>query len=302
MRRMTAAFGVLLVVAMSALSLSAGQGAATSGETTYGFRCHSAVGSSDTTYTVAAQIPARVHQGHKFNLAKFVLTGTPAVPLLIVHMHVEIGVSSGADVSVLSEEIDGPGASNPPGPAAPAGVPNSTSPAKFRLHAVGPVGEEITFKLLNVSSTVMNPDDHAQTISVECAYSSGGSFASIGIVPNSDNKATPTLPVPTTTAADPTAIAAHPTPSAATPAAAATTHVKTSTSHDTKTTTTACDRGRSKQSCNDAVIANRLIGFQAPEPPPAGGATIAFTLLILAFVITLAVIARRGASVLRSPK
>ena len=290
MRRMTIVLGVLSVVAASVPWLSAGPVGATTGTATYAFQCHSAGGSSDTTYTVAASIPAHVHQGHTFTLSKFVLTGTPAVPLLIVHMHVEIGVSSGADVSVLGEEIDGPGAASPPGPAAPTGVPNSTPAAKFVLHAVGPVGEEIAFTLLNVSSTVMNPDDHSQTMSVECAYSSGEPFVSIGIVPNHEN-------APTQTPSVPTSNAAHPAVTAATAAApAATTPVKTTTNHDTNTTTTACSRGRRPQSCDDAVIANRLIGFQAPEPAPAGGATIAFALLVLAFAITLSVVTRRGAS------
>src|SRR4051812_40166339 len=199
---------------------------ASAASTTYAFHCQSANGSSATEYTVAGIATATVAPGHNFSLTNFVLTGTPDRPLLIKHMDVTIVVSAGADVTSLHEGVDGPGAQAPPGAPATPGTPNSTTPVSFVVRANGAPGTVIGFTLAAVSSTVVNPNDHTQTMKVDCTRVSGPTFASTRIASRGHGSGSSTTAPHSTTTRSTT------TTSRATTTTAARTTTTTAPKHD----------------------------------------------------------------------
>ena len=99
------------------------------GATDLHYHCRSAVGESDTEYTVVADAPTSVVQGTTFDVKNLVVTGTPPVDLLIARISFGIEVPANATtVSPTTIAFDGPGATDPPGPIAKKGVPNSFAP------------------------------------------------------------------------------------------------------------------------------------------------------------------------------
>jgi hypothetical protein len=280
MRRLIVASGAALAATLllsAALMMTLiGGASATAGKSTYTFHCHSSASSSDTQYKVTASVPPSVQQGQNFTLGGFVLTGTPPVPLLIKHMHVVIAVSPGADQSSLSEDVDGPGSKNPPGPVAQPGIPNSTSPVNFVLKGTGAVGTNIMFTLQEVSSIVVDPSNHAQTLSVTCLFTSGNAFGTTQVIAKHGMR---------TTTAPPTTVGS--TTTTTQPVTSTTMkHGKPTTTTLPNTTTTACSKHCA------ATINAQLAGYQ--QDPPQGGAVLAFWMLIGAFALTVAIVSRRA--------
>jgi hypothetical protein len=136
----------------------------------YAYHCDSAAGHSETAYTMVADAPDEVVQGTTFQVTGFVVTGTPPVDLLISHITFAIDPPGNATpLSPLFFGFDGPGSTDPPGPIAKKGIPNSSPAMSFTMKATGPVGSTIDIYPGNVSSTVVNPDDLSQHLDVTCA-------------------------------------------------------------------------------------------------------------------------------------
>jgi hypothetical protein len=265
--------GVLLLVTGFVQSVYA-----VPGKATYQFHCHSAAGSSDVTYDVSASIPPQAQQGENFTINNVVVTGTPSVPLLIAHLHIEFTVSPGTDKSVLTDDLDGPGSTNPYGPIAQPGVPHSTDPISYTLKATGAVGTTIHFKLGVVSSTVVNPQNQ-QVLPVECDYSGGPDFGTVTIIEHhGGGKPTPT------TSLSPTTIAANTT------TVSSTLSTTTTTVGSTTTTTKPCKNPH--KPCTGSAINGELIGYHPDST--SSGAKIDLGLLLLAFALTVGITSRRA--------
>ena len=113
--------------------------------TEHTYHCTSAVGASDTSYTIDAVAPTQVEQGSTFAVDPVVVTGTPPVDLLLADITFGILAPAGATLTSPAEiHFDGPGSTDPPGPIAPAGVPNSSPPMSFSMVATGAVGSTIS--------------------------------------------------------------------------------------------------------------------------------------------------------------
>jgi hypothetical protein len=286
MRRLLVIFGAAFIAGTLFSFTFIDTGSANPGAATYTFACQSAASSSSTQYRVTASVPPHVQQGEPFTLGKVVLSGAPDVPLLIVHMHVVISVSAGANVSSLAFDVNGPGSTNPPGPVAQPGVWNSTDPQYFVLEALGAPGSSISFTLAEVSSTIVNPNNPSQTLPVTCTYSSGPAFAVAPIIPKQGKPTTTTSAPATTTSVS--SVTAAPTTTTTQPS------VTTTTAAPVTTTTKPC-RNPVKP-CSASAINAELIGHSQRNriEPMNSGATLAFGMLVGAFALTLAIISRRA--------
>jgi len=163
-----AAMGLASVLVVS--PVLANDGSLVEATVDYAYHCDSAAGHSETAYTIVADAPDEVVQGTTFQVTGFVVTGTPPVDLLISHITFAIDPPANATpVSPLFFGFDGPGSTDPPGPIAKKGIPNSSPAMSFTMKATGPVGSTIDIYPGNVSSTVVNPDDLSQTLDVTCA-------------------------------------------------------------------------------------------------------------------------------------
>jgi hypothetical protein len=281
-RRLLVVFGAAFIAGTLFSFTFIGTGSANPGAANYTFACHSAVSSSTTQYRVTASVPPHVQQGQPFTLGKVVLSGAPDVPLLIVHMHVVISVSAGANVSSVAFDVNGPGSTTPPGPVAQPGVWNSTDPQFFVLTALGAPGSSIAFTLAEVSSTIVNPNNPAQTLPVTCTYVSGPPFAVAPIIPKQGKTTT------TSAAATTTSVA-----SATTAPTTTTTQPSVTTTLPVTTTTKPC-RNPVKP-CAASAINAELIGHSQRNriEPMNSGANLAFGMLVGAFALTVAIVSRR---------
>jgi hypothetical protein len=141
------------------------------------------VGASDTSYTIDADAPTQVEQGSTFAVDPVVVTGTPPVDLLLADITFGILAPAGATLTSPAEiHFDGPGSTDPPGPIAPAGVPNSSPPMSFSMVATGAVGSTISIYPGPVTSTVVDPDDLTNRLDVSCSEIVPTAIAVIEIV------------------------------------------------------------------------------------------------------------------------
>jgi hypothetical protein len=160
----------------------------------------STMGQTPAVYEISAAVPAEVVQGSTFALQDVVVTGTPDVDLLLHHLTVEIDPPIGATtVDGLSRTIAGPGSLNPPGPFAPAGVPNSTPPLTFTFTATGAVGTTVEFFSGDVSTLVLEIGNPTNTLDVVCTRTSSDSFAATKIVAPVITTTTTAAPTTSTT-------------------------------------------------------------------------------------------------------
>jgi hypothetical protein len=171
------------------------------------YHCSSSVAESDELYTITGTAPAEVVQGGEFTVDDVVITGTPTVDLLLVSLTYNVVAPIGAtSVDGLSRTILGPGSMDPPGPIAPAGVPNSSPAWSFRFVASGAVGTTVDFFSGTVSSVVADIANPSITVPVTCTPNTGGAFASTLIVapPPSTTTTTTSTTLATTTTTQPT--------------------------------------------------------------------------------------------------
>ncbi len=169
--------------------------AAGAAATDHTYHCTSLAGSSDSTYTIDATAPAQVEQGTEFAVDPVVVTGTPTVDLLLADIAFGILPPSGATLtSPAILHFDGPGSTDPPGPIAPAGVPNSSPPMSFSMVASGPVGSVITLYPAPVTSTVVDPADLSHRLDVSCSEITATAIATIEIVAPTTPTTDPTPP------------------------------------------------------------------------------------------------------------
>jgi hypothetical protein len=179
------------------------------------YTCSSSLTTTNETYTITGTVPSQVVQGTDFTLDDVVITGTPTVDLLLVSLTVDLVAPIGAtSIDGLSRTFLGPGSTNPPGPYAPAGSPNSSPPMSFAFNASGPVGTTIDFHSGTVSSVVAEIGNPSNTLPVTCTRTAGGSFASttiVGVPPSSTTTTTTTPPTTTTTTVAPTTTTTAPT-------------------------------------------------------------------------------------------
>jgi hypothetical protein len=163
-----ATVGLASVLVMS--PVLAGDGNLVEGSVDYAYHCDSAVGHSEVAYTMVATAPDEVVQGDTFQVQGFVVTGVPPEDLLISHITFAIDPPGNATPeSPLFFGYDGPGSTDPPGPIAKKGIPNSSPAMTFTMKATGPVGSTVDIYPGNVSSTVVNPDNLSQHLDVTCA-------------------------------------------------------------------------------------------------------------------------------------
>ncbi len=177
-------------------------GVAGAAATDHTYHCTSPVGSSDSTYTIDATAPAQVVQGTSFAVDPLVVTGTPSIDLLLAD--ITFGILPPANATLTSPDIihfDGPGSTDPPGPIAPAGVPNSSPPMSFSMVATGPVGSTVTIYPAAVTSTVVDPANLTNRLDVSCSEIVATAVAVIEIVPAPDTPTTPSTGATPATAA-----------------------------------------------------------------------------------------------------
>ena len=200
-RRRIGATTVATLLAGAALLVPASLGpvpAAGAAATDHTYHCTSLAGSSDSTYTIDATGPTQVVQGTALAIDPLVVTGTPAVDLLLAD--ITFGILPPANATLTSPAVlhfDGPGSTDPPGPIAPAGVPNTSPPMAFTMVASGPVGSVITIYPAPVTSTVVDPADLSHRLDVSCSEIVATAIAVIEIVapPPSTGSTSPTIGV-----------------------------------------------------------------------------------------------------------
>ncbi len=199
----TAATRAAAVLLVAGLVMIGPVGAAGAASTDHAYHCTSAVGASDTSYTIDATAPAQVVQGSAFAVDPLVVSGTPSVDLLLAD--ITFGIVPPADATLTSPaqlHFDGPGSTDPPGPIAPAGVPNSSPPMSFSMVATGPVGSTIAIYPAPVTSTVVDPSNLANRLEVSCSEIVPTAVALVEIV------AAPPGTTPSSTAPDDSAVLA----------------------------------------------------------------------------------------------
>jgi len=159
------------------------------------YHCTSVVGQTDTDYTVVADAPATVAQGATIDVTHLVVTGIPPVDLLIAHITFGIKLPANATpVTPLTTTFDGPGSTNPPGPIAKKGIPNSSPAMSFTLTATGAVGSTVDIYPADVSSTVVDPEHLENHLDVTCAQITPAPLLSVLIVAQSTDSTPSTGP------------------------------------------------------------------------------------------------------------
>ena len=193
---------VIAVVVVGAAVVGASPHA---GATDLQYHCTSVAGQTDTEYSVEASAPATVAQGASFDVTNMVVTGIPPVDLLIAHITFGIAVPANATPTTpTSITFDGPGATDPPGPIAKKGIPNSSPPMSFTMTATGAVGSTIDIFPADVNSTVVDPANLQNHLDVTCSQITPAPLLSVLIV------AQPPSTPPTTAAVDVLAATAAP--------------------------------------------------------------------------------------------
>lgn len=166
------------------------------------YSCTSSAGGSTTTYTVTGDVAATVAQGSSFQVTNIVVTGTPDVELWLEDIQFTFANSAGATATgSLTNSFVGPAGTEPPGPPAPAGVPNSSPAMTLDFGADGAVGTVVDFYLVDVSATAVEigAEDDPMKLDVSCSNSESEPFASTEIVAPQETTTTTAAPTTTTT-------------------------------------------------------------------------------------------------------
>jgi len=161
---------VCIGISLAVLGVGAVGTSPSVGATDLQYHCTSSAGASDTEYSMVADAPTSVAQGATFDVKNLVVTGIPPVDLLIAH--ISFGIKVPANATTLSPTtiaFDGPGSTDPPGPIAKKGIPNSSLPMTFTMTATGAVGSTIDIYPADVASTVVDPANLKVRLDVVCA-------------------------------------------------------------------------------------------------------------------------------------